>query len=305
MEQQDHTFPRGHPMTLAERIERDLLRLLAAREPLPFRLSLSGIAKHFDVSPMPVRTAVQELVDQGVLVKGDAGRLSVVDDKLPELGELPDEDASDEDASLLDQLISEIIKRGLTQDEHYLRESATAEQYGVGRTVVRRLFSELAGRGLLTHVPRCGWLVRPYREKDTIDYLAVRELLEREALEEAFGKLDHKRLREIRDGNQHSGPGRPAKLDNRMHAYWIGLSGNRYIQAFFEREGAYYATVFDYAGLEPDATDSMVDQHRAILDALLERDLPKALAALSRHIQAQRESVSGMIEHQKNIARTD
>ena len=292
-------------MTLTEQIERDLLRLLAQRQQLPFNLSLSGIAKHFDVSPMPVRTAVQSLVDQGILEKGEAGRLSVVEEQLPELSDLPAEDEGTEDASLLDQLITEIIRRGLTQDEHYLRESATAEQYGVGRTVVRRMFSELAGRGLLTHVPRCGWLVRPYREKDTIDYLAVRELLEREALEEAFDKLDPSMLKEIRDGNQHSGPGRPARLDNRMHAYWIGLSGNRYIQAFFEREGGYYATVFDYAGLEPDATDSMVDQHQAILDALLARDLPSALKALSKHIQAQRESVSGMIEHQKNIARPD
>ena len=292
-------------MTLTERIERDLLRLLAQREALPFNLSLSGIAKHFDVSPMPVRTAVQSLVDQGILEKGEAGRLSVVEEQLPDLSELPEGDEGAEDESLLDQLITEIIRRGLTQDEHYLRESATAEQYGVGRTVVRRMFSELAGRGLLTHVPRCGWLVRPYREKDTIDYLAVRELLEREALEEAFDKLDPIVLKEIRDGNQHSGPGRPARLDNRMHAYWIGLSGNRYIQAFFEREGGYYATVFDYAGLEPDATDSMVDQHQAILDALLARDLPSALKALSEHIQAQRESVSGMIVHQKNITRLD
>jgi DNA-binding GntR family transcriptional regulator len=291
-------------MTLTERIERDLLRLLAQREPLPFNLSLSGIAKHFNVSPMPVRTAVQSLVDEGILEKGEAGRLAVVESKLPQLSELPDDESGEDDESLLDQLISEIIVRGLTQDEHYLRESATAEQYGVGRTVVRRMFSELAGRGLLTHVPRCGWLVRPYREKDTIDYLAVRELLEREALTEAFSKLDARVLKEIRDGNQLSGPGRPAKLDNRMHAYWIGLSGNRYIQAFFEREGAYYATVFDYAGLEPDATDSMVNQHRAILDALLDKELGNALKALSKHIQAQRESVSGMIEHQKKNART-
>jgi len=294
-----------HSMTLAQRIERDLIRLLAKREPLPFKLSLSGIAKQFSVSPMPVRTAVQSLVDQGVLIKGEAGRLSVDEQNLPELGDLPADEADEQEASIHDRLVDEIIRRGLTQDEHYLRESATAEQYGVGRTVVRRIFSELAGRGLLTHVPRCGWEVRPYREKDTIDYLAVRELLERQALEQAFDKLDHDVLREIRDGNQPSGPGRPATLDNRMHAYWIGLCGNRYIEAFFEREGAYYATVFDYAGLEPDASDSMVRQHRAVLDALLERDLPKALDALSGHIQAQRESVSGMIDHQKKNTRTD
>lgn len=288
-------------MTLSERIERDMTRLLAQRKPLPFNLSLSGVAKHFEVSPMPVRSAVQALVEQGILVKGEGGRLSVDDAKLPMPEDLPDTQVENENDSLLDQLIREIIQRGLTQDEHYLRESATAEQYGVGRTVVRRMFSELAGRGLLTHVPRCGWQVRPYREKDTIDYLAVRELLEREALTEAFEKLDQAVLQDIRDGNRHSGPRRLAVLDNRMHAYWIGLSGNRYIQAFFEREGAYYETVFDYAGLEPDATDAMVDQHRAILDALLANDLDKALDALSRHIQAQRESVKGMIDHQKNV----
>lgn len=288
-------------MTLAERIERDLTRLLAERQTLPFKLSLTGIAKHFSVSPMPVRIAVQALCDAGVLSKDDKGRLGVNDEKLPRLDELPEELADDEEASIHDQLVDEIIRRGLTQDEHYLRESATAEQYGVGRTVVRRVFSELAGRGLLTHVPRCGWQVRPYREQDTIDYLAVRELLERQAVELAFPKMSTAVLTDMRDGNRHSGIGRPATLDNRMHGYWIGLCGNRYIQQFFEREGAYYATIFDYAGLNPTATDKMVDQHRAVLDALLHRDLPAALDALSRHIQGQRMNVAGMIDRQRNL----
>lgn len=286
-------------MTLAQRIERDLLRMLSQREPLPFKLSLTGIARHHGVSPMPVRIAVQELVEAGVLSKDEKGRLTVNQDKLPAPGDLPDDGEDSEEQSIHDKLVDEIIHRGLTHDEHYLRESATAEQYGVGRTVVRRVFSELSGRGLLEHVPRCGWQVRPYREQDTIDYLVVRELMERKALELAYNKLDTAVLREIREGNRHSIGGKPAQLDNRMHAYWIGLCGNRYIKQFFEREGEYYAMIFDYAGLEPEATDSMVDQHRAILDALLARDLPKALAALSRHIQSQRASVAGMIKRHR------
>lgn len=282
-------------MTLAERIERDLIRLMAKREPLPFKLSLSGIARHFNVSPMPVRIAVQALVDSGVLTKDDGGRLSINANKLPACDALADEELQGNTASIHDQLVSEIVRRGLTQDEHYLREAATAEQYGVGRTVVRRVFSELAGRGLLVHVPRCGWQVRPYREQDTIDYLVVRELLERRALEMAFDKMDAKVLREIRDGNQPSKSDQPAKLDNRMHGYWIGLCGNRYIQNFFERDGAYYATIFDHAGLDPAAIDRMVDQHRAVLDALIAKDLPRALTTLSNHILGQRANVAAMI----------
>ncbi|MFN3166147.1 MAG: GntR family transcriptional regulator [Phycisphaeraceae bacterium] len=282
-------------MTLAERIERDLVRLLAKREPLPFKLSLSGIARHFGVSPMPVRIAVQALVDAGVMDKDEAGRLSVNADKLPDADALPTEDEASDASSIHDQLISEIVRRGLTQDEHYLREAATAEQYGVGRTVVRRVFSELAGRGLLVHVPRCGWQVRPYREQDTIDYLVVREMLERRALEVAYNKLDPGVLKAIRDGNQPSAAGRPAQLDNRMHAYWIGLCGNRYIRDFFEHEGAYYETIFDHAGLDPASIDQMVDQHRAVLQALIDKDLPGALDALSDHILGQRANVSAMI----------
>jgi DNA-binding GntR family transcriptional regulator len=282
-------------MTLAERIERDLTRLLAEREPLPFKLSLSGIARHFNVSPMPVRIAVQALVDAGIMDKDEAGRLSVNEDALPAADALPDDEAQAEASSIHDQLVSEIVRRGLTHDEHYLREAATAKQYGVGRTVVRRVFSELAGRGLLVHVPRCGWQVRPYREQDTIDYLVVRELLERRAVEMAFGKMDASVLKEIYDGNQPSSNGQPAQLDNRMHAYWIGLCGNRYIQHFFEHEGAYYETIFDHAGLDPASVDRMVAQHRAVLGALIDKDLPRALDALSNHILGQRANVSSMI----------
>lgn len=289
-------------MTIAERIKNDLLRLLAEGGELPFKLSLSAIAKHFGVSPMPVRTAVQTLVDEGVLEKGAKGRLTVNADALPLLDELPEAAPALGQQTVAGQIEAEIVRRALTQDEHYLRESATAEQYGVGRTVVRRIFSELAGRSLLKHVPRCGWQVRPYREKDMTDYLHLRELLEREALNQAFPRLDPSKLKRMRDDNQHSGIGRPASLNNDMHAYWIDLCDNRYIRSFFEREGRYYGTIFDYAGLAPSIIDKMVDQHHAVLDALLDRDLPKALDALSQHIQVQRANVAKMIERHRQAS---
>ncbi len=286
-------------MTLAQRIERDLTRLLAQRQALPFKLSLSEIAKHFKVSPMPVRMAVQSMVDAGMLTKGKGGRLKVIESKLPDPQVLAAESSDAQVQSIHNQLVAEIVRRSLTRDEHYLRESATAQQYGVGRTIVRRVFSELAGRGLLIHVPRCGWQIRPYREQDTIDYLVVREMMERQALALAFDKLDLKVLRLMREHNHPGQPNNPAELDNRMHEYWIDLCGNRYIQDFFKRDGDYYAIIFNQAGLEPQAIDHMIQQHHAILDALLDRDLPRALAALSSHILSQRANVAGLIRRLK------
>ena len=52
----------------------------------------------------------------------------------------------------------------------------------MGRTAIRQAFLQLAGRGLIVHVPRCGWRVRTFDEGDLAAYLEVREVLENKAL---------------------------------------------------------------------------------------------------------------------------
>lgn len=284
-------------MTLSDRIQHELMALLAAREPLPFRLTLTSISEHFNVSPMPVRVAVNALVDQGILTKRDNGRLEINDAALPSPDQIADQAAQINQADLEHRVTSYVVMQSLTQDEHYLRESAAAERFDVGRTVVRRVLSRLSGQGLIEHIPRCGWLVRPYREQDTIDYLTVRETLELKALELAQGKLEPGTLQAMRDANQAGDTVDEIELDNQLHDYIIECSGSRYIRDFFSRNGAYYAAIFDYAALEPDARREMAGQHREILNALIDQDYPRARKALSRHILGQRSNVTRMIEH--------
>lgn len=287
-------------MTLALRIQHDLTALLAHETELPCRLTLTGISEHFGVSPMPVRIAVNNLVDAGILIKQDNGRLDVDRSKIP--ADLPnaDSDAPLAESGLDQQIANDVVMRSLTKPEHYLRESATAERFGVGRTVVRRIFSRLSGQGLIEHVPRCGWLVRPYREQDTVDYLTVRETLELKALDLAKDNLDPQVLREMRDANREDGAPADIELDNRLHGYLIEQAGSRYIREFFARNSAYYDAIFDYAALEPEARREMAHQHRDILDALIAGDYARAREALSRHIRDQQSNVTRLIEHLSN-----
>ena len=284
-------------MTLSDRIQHELTALFATREPLPFRLTLTGISEHFNVSPMPVRVAVNALIDRGLLIKRDNGRLEINPAALPSADQLAAQVDQLHQADLDQRVTNYVVMQSLTQDEHYLRETATAERFDIGRTVVRRVFSRLSGQGLIEHVPRCGWLVRPYREQDTIDYLTVRETLELKALDLARPKLDRGTLQAMRDANQTGESVDEIELDNQLHDYLIECSGSRYIRDFFARNGAYYAAIFDYAALEPEARREMVGQHREILDALIDQDYPRARKALSRHILAQRANVTRMIRH--------
>ena len=92
----------------------------------------------------------------------------------------------------------------------FIREEETATKFGLGRTVVRGIFSELAGKKLLKHVPYRGWELRPFTEEDLDAFSEMRELVETRALAQAHDRLDADVLQKILDGNDVPSDGRPS-----------------------------------------------------------------------------------------------
>ena len=160
--------------------------------------------------------------------------------------------------------------------------------YGMGRTALRQVFHRLAGAGMLEHVPRRGWRVHPFREEEMDAYLDVREVMELKALDLALPRLKRDDLKRLLADNRPAGNGGPPHVDSELHACLIEASGNRYIQDFFRRHGAYYTTLFYYAALGAAVVSDMARQHREILGSLLRGRTDRARRALSRHIRDQR-----------------
>jgi DNA-binding GntR family transcriptional regulator len=200
---------------------------------------------------------------------------------------------------------SDLIRMSLMGDTRYIREEAAAARYGIGRTVLRPIFSRLAGQGLMEHVPRRGWRVRPFDTSDLNDFIEVREALELRALEEARPKLQKEVLEQFLAGNQPGGDMQIGALNNNMHSYWIKLSGNRYIIDFFERQTLYYRTLFDYAAPEAHVVDEMATQHREILQALIDGHWGDARKALVRHIRDQKPIVQQLMEQIQSGAKKE
>src|SRR6185295_11833422 len=180
-------------MTLSTYIRGDLrARILGGA--LAGRVSLRALSLHYGTSLTPVREAVESLVRERLVHKGPSRRL-VIPDAAPR-GAAPASPAP----ALRDwhqEIARDILRRSLRGDEAFLREEATAEAYGVGRTILRHVFSRLAGAGMLEHVPRRGWRVRPFRDEDMAAYLDVREVLELRALDLAAPRLVKEDLERI------------------------------------------------------------------------------------------------------------
>jgi DNA-binding GntR family transcriptional regulator len=283
--------------TISDHIKQDLIMRINSGKGPPTDLSIPALAKHYRVSFSPVREALRGLIEEGVVIKGENKRLRLPPKLRPD--GTPDVEPPslppNHTAELEKRVAADLIARSLRRETGYLREDAVIQTYGVSRTLIRQILSRLVGRGLLEHVPRCGWRVRALDEADLDEYLVVREMMELKALELAAPHMVEADLRRMFAGNAAGGKGKEPLLDNSLHRYIIDRSGNSYIRDFFDRHGAYYTTVFDFAVPETKVVEGMARQHRAILKALIDRDWARAGKALVQHIRDQRPTVKELM----------
>lgn len=272
-------------MSIAAYIKDDLAAQLLSGRELPVELTFESLAEYYNVSYTPVRTAIAELIDEGLLEKGLNRRLKV--NARPKAGapkgEAPKQPELPSDPYEI--VASDLVKISLHGDPIYLREEATADKYDISRSAIRNIFHRLAGEGMLDHIPRRGWRLRPFRQDDLQAFIEVREVLELKALDLARRKLDPDVLKQILKSNElpRSPVTRP-HVDESLHDYLIVTAGNAYIRDFFERQGRYHRLLFQWEDHDRAAAIETIRQHREILTALLLREWSAARKALSHHI---------------------
>lgn len=280
----------AHPARISEYVQRDLEFRIRSGADLPEKLTLSAIALLYGVSATPVRSALEQLVEQKLIIKQENGRLKLnAPGRKRKTARPPARPIIWEDV-----LAREVILMSLRGEDGFVREEAMAESHGIGRTLVRRVFARLAGGGLLEHIPRRGWVVPSFHPEEMDAYLVVRESLEVKALELAKSNLDPVRIEDMRKGNSKRAVA-AAAIDNHLHAYFIEQSCNRYIGSFFESHGRYYNALFDYAALGTEMLAEMAGQHIEILTHVTRGHWSRAQRALAHHIRSQKPVMEAMI----------
>ncbi len=268
-------------MTWADFIANDLTAKVRSGKLLSIKLTLQSLCDEYRVSMTPVQRAVKKMVKEGILLKDENKKLR------PNLNMIGESKLNSKSKStfkppidLFDKVARDLVLQSLDCKPCFLREDTAAKHYDVSRTIIRRIFHHLAGAGIIDHIPRRGWQLRPFSKDDLKAFLQIREILELKALELAREHLEPIVLKKILAGNSADSN----KADNSIHNYIIEKSGNRYIKDFFEHYGKYYEILFLCEDMDKPSAALAAWQHRNIIKSLLSRNWRQAKNYLSQHI---------------------
>lgn len=194
------------------------------------------------------------------------------------------------------QIREDILKCRFKPDEKLLLE-ALRETYGTGLAPLREALSRLSSTGLVIAEGQRGFRVAPMSSDDLIDLVKTRVWVEAQALRAAIARGDRDWEAEIIAAAHRLGVGtgeatnRANYLDDdwvkrhgRFHAALVAAAGSRYLLEFraalYEMTDRYFRLGVIY---KPSSRD--IDaEHKAIMDAVLARDVATAIATTQEHL---------------------
>jgi GntR family transcriptional regulator, gluconate operon transcriptional repressor len=208
---------------------------------------------------------------------------------------------------------AEAIRR-LIADGHLvggdrLIEARIAEQLGISRGSVRDALWLLRGQGLVRDEPRRGSFVAEITAQDVrdiydlriaVELAAVRVLMQRPRAE-SFARLEQAIEAMRAEGRD---PARAAEADLGFHSAICAASGNSRLHDVYVRHASELLILLrldeEKLGHGPD---SIADDHKILLDALLSGDLAVAEAAFRTHLDEARDRVAGYVAQSRDAGR--
>ncbi len=187
--------------------------------------------------------------------------------------------------------IREDILGGVYNENDELREVALAHEIGVSRTPVREALRQLELEGLVNIIPNKGAYVVGITHKDVRDIYLMRSLLEglcaglaaQNCDEEMLGRLEGViDLSEYYCGKNKADMA--VELDNQFHSLMYEASGSKMLKHTLSDFHHYLEGIRKTTLTDIHRADESNREHRAILDAVKEKDAKKAEQLAHEHI---------------------
>lgn len=186
------------------------------------------------------------------------------------------------------------IEDGTLTARTLLSESELAKQLKISRTPVREALLMLEGGGLVRHYPGRGYQVAEITPRDIDEIFELRLQLELLALRKAYPVLEPEQLEEQLAALRGLGPDATADdyycSDRGLHSMIIQSCGNVRLQNFLHKLNSQIERIRYISARAPDRLKASREEHIALLEALLEKNLPLAELRLKQHIENVRRS---------------
>lgn len=199
-------------------------------------------------------------------------------------------------ASITDQVTSrlrDLILNGVVGESETLTEAALGDRLGVSRTPVREALARLESEGMLEPAGLRGKRVRRFRAEEIRELFWLRRIIEgatvaevaRRSLGEGQRDRFDRLLAEQRQAGRQGDPARFLEADHGFHSAFVQALG--YSSVSHMLQGLRYT--FDLISLKPmyhhpNRTEEVIDEHQAVLDAVLRGDPAGAERAMTAHL---------------------
>ena len=191
--------------------------------------------------------------------------------------------------SMIEEKLRAAIYDGRLPCGMAIRQQELATLFGVSRMPVREALRQLEAQGLLQVTPHKGAVVAPLINHDSAETYAVRMLLECEALRLSVPLLEESDF-ELAQGcierlEQTSDYVEISQLNRAFHRALYAHAGNRRLLRLVD-EGLIEEERFLRFNLEAMGLRKVAqDDHRQLLQAARQRDVPLAIELLREHLQ--------------------
>ncbi len=191
--------------------------------------------------------------------------------------------------SVAEQLRDDIL-RGVLGPGTQLEQDEVARRFGVSSTPVREAFGLLESEGLLERRPHRGVVVAKLDSADAEDLWEVRRLIELKAVRRVIARVDQELIKHldatVTAAEAELGLRRPDLQKFRDHCHHfheilVDATGSRVFSAI--TRVILQLTRFRY-GLDRKRMNETIRDHRAMLEALKERDLSTITEVLEHHL---------------------
>lgn len=171
-----------------------------------------------------------------------------------------------------------------------LSEQEISVAMGLSRQPVREAFIRLAGEGLLEIRPQRGTFVSRISTQDVLDSRFVREAVEADLARRAARNADDALIADLdallrqQEAAMGADPSNFMRLDEAFHRVLAAAAGKAQVWLYIQKLKSQMDRV-RYLVAADMPRETLIAQHREILDAVAARDQSRAEAAMRAHLR--------------------
>ena len=169
-----------------------------------------------------------------------------------------------------------------------LNEKQLLEETSFGRTPLREALLMLQAENLIDIFPRKGMRITPFTEKSIDDLYQTRKLIEPTVCRKYISMYSMSRLLEYLKQFEKAAAGPDYdefQIDTSFHSYLVDITGNEILINLYQSVMIQQMRLAVYAALKDDQNRvDNLEQHRAIIDALLRENEDAVQDAIILHI---------------------